>query len=67
MDSRLTDIEIRLTHQDAAIEALTESSIKQQLKIEEVLGQLQQIRTFLQQLSPPEAGILDDEPPPPHY
>jgi SlyX protein len=67
MDSRLIDLEIRLTHQDAAIEALTESSLKQQLQIEEVLGQLQQIRILLQQLAPPETGALSDEPPPPHY
>jgi len=66
MDSRLTDIEIRLTHQDAAIEALTESSLKQQLQIEEVLGQLHQIRTMLQQLAPPETGTQENEMPP-HY
>lgn len=67
MDSRLIDLEIRLTHQDAAIEALTETSLKQQLQIEDVLGQLQQIRILLQQLAPPETEVLDEEPPPPHY
>lgn len=67
MESRLTDIEIKLAHQEAAIEALTESNLKQQLQIEEVLGQLQQVRTLLQQLAPPATGALDDEPPPPHY
>lgn len=64
MDSRLTDLEIRLTHQDAAIEALTESSLKQQIQIEDMLSQLQHIRSLLQQMAPPATG--EDEPPP-HY
>ncbi len=66
MESRFTDIEIRLTHQEAAIEALTQASLEQQQKIEHVLGQLQDIRILLQQMAPSETGSLEDEPPP-HY
>lgn len=67
MESRFTDIEIRLSHQEAAIESLTQASLAQQQKLEDVLGQLQNIRILLQQMAPPETGSLEDEPPPPHY
>ncbi len=67
MESRFTELEIRLTHQEAAIEALTQASLEQQQKLEDVLGQLQSIRILLQQMAPPETGSLEDEPPPPHY
>ncbi|GMQ90797.1 MAG: SlyX family protein [Gammaproteobacteria bacterium] len=67
MESRITGLEIRLSHQEAALDELTRANHQQQQVINNVLAELQQIRIMLQQLSPGISGANGDEPPPPHY
>ena len=64
---RLTDLEIRLTEQEAAIESLTTNSLAHDKNIDDVLAQLNEIKQVLQQMTPPAAGTAEDEPLPPHY
>ncbi|MDH5633921.1 MAG: SlyX family protein [Gammaproteobacteria bacterium] len=64
---RLVDLEIRLTEQEAAIEALTKNSLAHDRDIDAVLEQLREVKQALQQMTPPAAGSAADEPPPPHY
>ncbi len=64
---KIMDLEIRLTEQEAAIESLTKNSLRHDRNIDDVLGQLKEIKDTLKQLSPPAAGSAADEPPPPHY
>lgn len=67
MESRITDLEIRLSHQEAALDELTRANHQQQQVINNILAELQQIKIMLQQLSPGISGDGGDEPPPPHY
>lgn len=67
MESRITDLEIRLSHQEAALDELTHANHNQQQAINNILAELQQIKIMLQQLSPGISGTAGDEPPPPHY
>lgn len=68
MESRMIDLEIRLSHQEAALDELTRANHNQQQAINNILAELQQIKIMLQQLSPGISnGAASDEPPPPHY
>ena len=64
---RITDLEIRLTEQEAAIESLTINSLAHDRNIDDVLEQLKEIKQVLQQMTPPAVGAAEDEPLPPHY
>jgi SlyX protein len=66
-DSRITDLETRLTYQEAAIEGLTRANLEQQRTIEQLQAQLAQVMEMLRQVSPGVAGPAGEEPPPPHY
>ncbi|KPK12439.1 MAG: hypothetical protein AMJ68_02045 [Acidithiobacillales bacterium SG8_45] len=67
LESRVTDLEIRLTHQEAAIDSLTRSNLEQQKLIEQLQHELDRLRAILQEVSSGPAGSASDEPPPPHY
>jgi SlyX protein len=67
LESRLTDLEIRLTHQEAAIDGLTRTNLEQQKLIEQLQHEVERLRSFVQELSSGPAGPAGDEPPPPHY
>lgn len=67
MESRITDLEIRLSHQEAALDELTRANHQQQQVINNILADLQQIKIMLQQLSPGISDAAGDESPPPHY
>ncbi len=66
-EERLDDLEVRLMHQEAAIEELSIASHKQQNQLDDIKSELQQIRAILRQLVPSEIESSIDEPPPPHY
>ena len=66
MEPRITDIEIRLSHQEAALDELTRTSLQHQQAIKDILSELQQIKIMLQQLSPGMGNSASDETPP-HY
>jgi SlyX protein len=66
MNERLIDLEIRLTHQEAAIEALSDEIARQQKTIERLEAQLAALREQLRTQAP---GVIPaaEEKPPPHY
>ena len=67
LESRVTDLEIRLTHQEAAIDGLTRTNLEQQKLIEQLQHEVDRLRSFVQELSSSPTGLTSDEPPPPHY
>jgi len=66
-ESHTIDLEIRLAHQEAALEALTVTSHRQQRAIDDLRAELEQVKALLRDMAPPAAGAAGDEPPPPHY
>ena len=66
-EDRLTDLEMRLMHQEAAVEELSLASHHQQNQLNEILQELKLIQAMLRQLSPGEIDSSVNEPPPPHY
>ena len=67
MESRIVDLEIRLTHLEASLEALTDGVLRQEHIMRHLTAELEQIRGILRELvgSPVLAESL--ESPPPHY
>jgi len=66
-DTRIIDLEIRLTDHELTLEGLSASSLSHQNQLNEIKAELQQIREMLRQMAPSVAGSTKDEPPPPHY
>ena len=65
VESRLIDLEIRLTHQEAALQELNECIVAQQKTIDQLASQ---VRTLQQQLHAAKGATASgDEAPPPHY
>lgn len=68
MQEQLEDLQIRLTHQDLAIEALNQTVAKQDRRIAELGEELARVRQILAELKPSPLGADSaQEPPPPHY
>lgn len=67
LEARIVDLEIRLAHQEAAIEALTVSDLAKQRELERVQAELERIKGLLRDLSPAAVVSQDQETPPPHY
>lgn len=67
MSEAITDLQIRLTHQDDAIDALTHTSLLQQRQIDQLQRQVAELTSLLQALRATQAGTPEHEPPPPHY
>jgi len=66
-ESRITDLEVRLTHQEAALDELTSTVLGQARQITSLQRDLQQLTEVLRQLEPPAVGPESEETPPPHY
>ncbi len=67
MDARLTDLEIRLTHQEAALEDMSDVLLKQHHMMESLRRDLAALQTRLRDTNPPDIADPSQEPPPPHY
>jgi SlyX protein len=68
MQEHLEDLQIRLTHQDLAIEALNQTVARQDRRIAELGEELARVRQLLAELKPSPLGADSaQEPPPPHY
>jgi len=61
------DLQVRIAHQDAAIDELTRQSLLQQRQINELIGHVEKLQKQLKDLA--EAGRQGDiiDAPPPHY
>lgn len=67
MESRIVDLEIRMSHQEAALEALTASDLTQQRALEHLRAELALIKSLLRDLTPAAVASQEQETPPPHY
>lgn len=67
MEARLTDLEIRLTHQEAAISEINEVLLKQQSQLESLRSTVSGLQQQIRELTPSNIASLAEETPPPHY
>lgn len=64
---RLETLEIRLMEQEAAVDALTRGQLDLTRAVEALTDRLQRLERQVRELTPPDSGTADGEPPPPHY
>lgn len=67
MEQRVTDLEIRVTHQEAALETLNQAVVQQQQGIDRLQAQLERLMELVRDLAPAPVAPASEEPPPPHY
>ncbi|VAW72887.1 hypothetical protein MNBD_GAMMA15-398 [hydrothermal vent metagenome] len=65
-DARIEALEIRLTHQEAALEALTSALLSQERNVREHTEALERLELQLRALAPADGARPADEKPP-HY
>ncbi|HKJ09363.1 MAG TPA: SlyX family protein [Gammaproteobacteria bacterium] len=67
MEQRITDLEVRLSYQEAAIDELTRTTLAQQQAIESLRAEVEQLKSLLRELAPSAVAPASEETPPPHY
>jgi SlyX protein len=67
VEEKITDLEIRLTHQEAAIEEMNGVLLKQHQLIESLRAELATLQRQLIDMGTSNVGDVSQEPPPPHY
>ena len=67
MESRLTDLEIRLTHHEAALDEINDVLLTQQRVIETLRNELSTLQRQLRDLTSSNIASATEETPPPHY
>ena len=65
MNNLITDLEVRITHQDASIEELTRVLLEQEKIIKNMQHELDTFRQQLKEFSL--IAPISEETPPPHY
>lgn len=66
-DSRITELEIRMTHQDETIESLSNTIIRQHDEIDVLKLKIEIIEKRLKTAAESQVADQKDETPPPHY
>ena len=67
LSSRMETLEIRLMHQEATIEELTQTLLQQEQLIRSQGIAIERIESMIHSLSATHSAPPGDEPPPPHY
>jgi SlyX protein len=67
MDTRLTNLEVKVAFQDDLLESLNRTVATQQQELEILRQQLRMLYEQLRSLTPSEIASPAEEPPPPHY
>ena len=67
LSTRLESLEIRLMHQEAAIEELTQTLLRQEQLVSSQATAIERIDSMMRALSSSSSAPPGDEPPPPHY
>ena len=67
LETRVTELEVRLSYQDATIETLNESVIAQQRQIDALTLEVQRLSERLAAAAPSLIAHPSEETPPPHY
>ena len=65
MENRLTDLEIRITHQEDSIDELTRTLLEQEKQIVKLKADLERVQKQLTTVS--NIASASEETPPPHY
>jgi SlyX protein len=65
--NQLVDLQIRVTHQEAAIETLTQNYLAQEKQLLMLGKQLQDMKSMLREVMPSLVVPQAEETPPPHY
>jgi SlyX protein len=66
-DARLIDLEIRLTHQEATLQALNDVISDQQRLIDQLRKEVETLKRQMRDMSPADIAAPWEETPPPHY
>jgi len=67
VETKITDLEIRITHQEAAIEEMNAVLLKQHQLIESLKSELALLQRQLRDIGSSNVVDASQEPPPPHY
>ncbi len=67
MKLRIESLELRIMHQDAAIDELTRTLLKQEQLINKHIEAIKRLEEQLRGLAASSPAAAADEPPPPHY
>lgn len=67
MESRFTDLEIRLTHQEAALEEINDVLLQQHALIETLRAEVTALQRQIREMAPVNLAAATDETLPPHY
>jgi SlyX protein len=67
MENRITDLEIRLTHQEAAIDEMNHVLLEQHQLIQKMRDALMLLQRQQRDTNANNAADTGIEPPPPHY
>jgi SlyX protein len=65
--TRLESLELRLMHQEAAIEELTRTVLQQEQLIATQVVAIERLEAMLRSLSDTNTASPGEDPPPPHY
>jgi len=66
VETRIVELEIRLAHQEAALQDLNAVIIRQQTVIDQLQREIETLKDRLRALTPSPFALPGDEPPP-HY
>lgn len=66
-EEKITDLEIRLTHQEAALDEMNGVLLAQHTLIGELKDDIARLRQQLQDINTANVTDPANEPPPPHY
>ena len=67
MENKITDLEIRITHQEAALEEMNGVLLTQHKLIESLRADLKTLQRQLRDIGSSNIADASQEPPPPHY
>ena len=67
MESKITDLEVRFTHQEASLDELTKTVVEQEKIIDSLVKEVEQIKLILRDISASNIASQAEETPPPHY
>ncbi|MFA7388092.1 MAG: SlyX family protein [Thiohalobacteraceae bacterium] len=64
---RMETLEIRSTHQEAALEELTRTLLEQERQVRELIDALRRLEAQVRAATPAPLATREEEGPPPHY
>ena len=67
MENRITDLEIRITHQEAAMEEMNDVLLEQHKLIQNLRDELNHHQRLLRDMNSSNITDAANETPPPHY